>query len=78
MNRHLAQNVQETEPIAVGNACQSRKMVDIRPLKALVHANYHKDSAIYDVVMTDEDFLDAAEFSAKVGIFLKLSRRIKN
>jgi hypothetical protein len=77
-NRHLTHKAQETEISALESICLSRKTVDIRPLKAFVRANYQKDSAIYEVVVTDEDFLDAAEFSAKVGVFLKLSRRIKN
>ena len=43
---------------ALENACQPRKTVDIRPLKAFVCANYPKDSALYEVVVTDEDFQD--------------------
>jgi len=78
MNGNHAQKSQKNETGALENACQSRKTVDIRPLKAFVCANYPKDSALYEVVVTDEDFLDVAEFAVKVGIFLKLSRRTKN
>jgi hypothetical protein len=78
MNGNPAQKSQKNEVGALENACQSRKMVDIRPLKAFVCANYPKDSAFYEVVVTDEDFQNVAEFAGKVGIFLKLSRRIKN
>lgn len=73
-----AQKSRNGETSTLRNACQPRGTVDIRPFKAFVLANYPKDSAVYDVVVTDQDFLDAAEFSAKVGVWLKLSRRIKN
>jgi len=78
MNGNPAQKSQKNETGTLENACQSRKTVDIRPLKAFVCANYPKDSALYEVVVADEDFLDVAEFAVKVGIFLKLSRRTKN
>lgn len=55
-----------------------REKIDIRLLKALVFANYSKDSALFDVIETEEDFLDVIDFCVKVGVWLKLSRRSKN
>jgi hypothetical protein len=75
MNGNFAEKSQKTETDTQGNARRSRKTVDIRALKAFVCNNYSKESAIYDVIGTNEDFLEAAEFSALVGVWLKLSRR---
>jgi len=52
--------------------------INVKPLKEFVFAKYPKDSAIYDVIVTEQDFLDKSEFLAKVGVWLKLSRRIKS
>jgi len=60
------------------SACQPRGRVDIRALKAFVFAKYPKDSAIYEVILTEQDFLGTSEFLAKVSVWLKLSRRIKS
>ena len=52
--------------------------VDIRALKSFVMENYPKGSALYDIMVTEEDFIEIHEFCAKMGIWLKLSRRQRN
>lgn len=78
LNKQRESDLPDTETYTSQNACQPRKRVDLRALKAFVFSNYKKDSALYDVIVTEEDFLDALEVSAKIDIWLKLSRRIKN
>ena len=65
------------EVIRANNASKAH-IVDIRSLKALVFERFPKDSAIYDVLLSEQDLLDRSEFSAKVDVWLKLLRRIKN
>ncbi len=72
------QSADIAETCSPRNTCENNATIDIRPLKTFVSANYHKDSAIYEVIVTEQDFLEQAEFFAKVGVWLKLSRRIKN
>lgn len=49
--------------------------IDFRPLKSCVAENYPKNSAIYEVIVSEEDFITKSDFLAKMGIYLKLARR---
>jgi len=77
MNRHSPQEPELHEIFKSSQFRQTNDKVDIRPLKALVFAKFPEDSAIYDVVVTEPDFLDRSEFSVKISVWLKLLRRIK-
>lgn len=50
--------------------------VDIRPVKTYVSTNYSEDSAIYAVILTEQDFLEPSDFVAKLGVWDKLSGRM--
>jgi len=78
LNKQREYNLPDTKTDTSQNAYQPRKRIDLRALKAFVFSNYQKDSALYDVIVTEEDFLDASELSAKIDVWLKLSRRLKN
>lgn len=60
------------------NKASKAQIVDIRSLKALVSERFPRDSPIYDVLLSEHDLLDMSEFSAKVDVWLKLLRRIRN
>ena len=55
----------------------NKRQVDIRRVKSFVSAHYSKDSAIYDVIMSEDDFLEPSDFVAKLRIWDKLSGREK-
>jgi hypothetical protein len=61
------------------SACNNSELhlgrLDLRPLKRFVVESYPKDSAIFDIIVAEPDFIDALEFLAKMKIYLKLSRR---
>ena len=53
-----------------------RKRVDIKPLKFFAFEKFPKDCALRDVLLAEQDFLNAEEFAVKMEIWLKLLRRI--
>ena len=52
--------------------------IDFRPMKSYVAKNYPKNSATYEVIVSEEDFITKSDFLAKMGIYLKLARRPRN
>ena len=63
----------ETENLRRKNA-----VVDIRSFKSLISQNFPRNSSIYEVVMSDSDFLVPEDFVSKLSIWLKLCRRIRD
>jgi hypothetical protein len=52
------------------------KRVDIRALKALVFGRFPKNTAIYEVMLTEKDSLGVFELMVKVDVWLKLLRSV--
>ena len=54
-----------------------RRTIDIKPLKSFAFEKFPKDCALRDVLLAEQDFLNAEEFAVKMEIWLKLLRRIR-
>ncbi len=52
------------------------KMVDIKPLKSNVSTIFPQNSVLRGLILEEDDTMPAQEFVAKVGVWLKLLRRI--
>jgi len=50
------------------------RTVDIKDLKKFVRENLSKNSTLRDILLAEDDELEAYEFSAKVDVWLKLLR----
>jgi hypothetical protein len=71
---HLFQPaIREHRPNLVPNG---EKRVDIRALKALVFGRFPKNTAIYEVMLTEKDSLGVFELMVKVDVWLKLLRSV--
>jgi hypothetical protein len=78
MNRDFIQKSCPRTTFAFEKSPRAESKVNISTLKTLVATRCSKDSAIYDVMLTERDFLDLSEFLAKVDVWLKLLRRTRH